>query len=280
MSDEPTSRHHREGSIEVDATVVERRAGRILVTNDDGIDSPGLRLLAVALAERFGDVLVAAPSSDLSGTGTGIGRYDPDVGVGLRRRDVDGVEAYALDGPPGLAVMAASLGAFGPAPELVVSGVNAGMNTGHSVVHSGTVGGALTAATFGGSGLAVSLDVDRVDEWPWATAVEVAVQATAWLLTAPAPSVLNVNVPGLPHDRLRGARWARLDRFGYFNLASADVQGEALTMEVTDRSSGLDPDCDTALCLDGWVTLTALTSVEHGPAPDVDAAEVVKLSAG
>ncbi|MFA9446751.1 5'/3'-nucleotidase SurE [Egicoccus sp. AB-alg6-2] len=264
---------------DVDATVVERRPGRILVTNDDGIGSPGLRLLAVALAERFGDVLVAAPASDLSGTGTGIGRYDPDAGVGIRRSDVDGVEGYALDGPPGLAVMAASLGAFGPAPQLVVSGVNAGMNTGHSVLHSGTVGGALTAATFGGSGLAISLDVDHVDERPWPTAVEVAVAVTDWMLRQPPATVLNVNVPGLPYDRLRGARWAKLDRFGYFHLASADLTGEALSLEVTDRSSGLDPDTDTALCLDGFVTLTTLTTVEPGPAPEIAPEDIVALSA-
>jgi 5'-nucleotidase len=69
------------------------------------------------------------------------------------------VPAYAVDGPPGLCVLAARLGGFGHRPELVVSGINPGCNTGRAVLHSGTVGGALTAANFGGRGLAVSIDV-------------------------------------------------------------------------------------------------------------------------
>ncbi|HSK24190.1 MAG TPA: 5'/3'-nucleotidase SurE [Egicoccus sp.] len=281
MTDEFTRRLDRDadGTIEVGRPTVVRRPGRILVTNDDGIHSPGLRLLAVALAERFGDVVVAAPSTDLSGTGTGIGRYDPDVGVGLRRADIDGVEAYALDGPPGLAVMAGSMGAFGPAPQLVVSGVNAGINTGHSVLHSGTVGGALTAATFGGSGLAVSLDVDGipVEDRRWDTAVDVAVSVADWMLRQEAGTVLNVNVPSYARDELRGARWAGLDRFGYFHLASADVADEALTLTVADRGGDPDSGCDTALCMAGWVTLTRLVTVEPGDPPDTDAEAVISV---
>jgi broad specificity polyphosphatase/5'/3'-nucleotidase SurE len=141
----------------------------VLVTNDDGIGSPGLQRLATALAARY-DVVVAAPSEDVSGCGTGIGRYDAAAPTRLRRTDLDGVEAYSLKGPPGLAVMAAALGAFGSLPDLVVSGINAGINTGTSIIHSGTVGAVLTARTFGLDGLAVSLGPG--DRWYWDTAVD------------------------------------------------------------------------------------------------------------
>ncbi|GGI08538.1 5'/3'-nucleotidase SurE [Egicoccus halophilus] len=280
MTESTADRDDAHVDVEIDTSEVVRRPGRILVTNDDGIEAPGLRLLATGLADRFDDVLVAAPSSDLSGTGTGIGRYDPDAGVGMRRADVDGIEGYAIDGPPGLAVMAAALGAFGAAPDLVVSGVNNGMNTGHSVLHSGTVGGALTAATFGGRGLAVSLDVDQLGpdgERRWDTAVQVAVAVVGWMRSDAAPAVINLNVPSVPVERLRGARWARLDDFGYFSVASADVAGAALTLEVTDRTSGLDPTTDTALCRAGYVTLTALRSVEPAAVPDSDAGTVTGI---
>src|SRR5689334_14937253 len=96
---------------------------RVLVTNDDGIDAPGIAHLAHALAEEF-DVTVAAPAKDSSGMGTGIGRFDPKTGIPLRRVDIGLPRAYAIDGPPGLAVMAAALGAFGEPFHLVASGIN------------------------------------------------------------------------------------------------------------------------------------------------------------
>jgi broad specificity polyphosphatase/5'/3'-nucleotidase SurE len=84
---------------------------RVLCTNDDGIRSPGLHALAHHLRLAGHDVLVAAPAEDLSGASAAIGRLHVD-----------------------------HLGAFGEPPDVVVSGINSGLNTGHSVLHSGTVG--------------------------------------------------------------------------------------------------------------------------------------------
>ena len=138
------------------------REMRILVTNDDGIESPGLHALALALHEREHEVLVVAPSQDMSGVGAAIGRIRGDQRIEAVPASIPGapdVTAFSLDGPPGLAVMAGCLGAFGEPPDLVVTGVNAGPNLGHACLHSGTVGAALTAATFGISALATSVDV-------------------------------------------------------------------------------------------------------------------------
>lgn len=245
---------------------------RILVTNDDGIDSPGLRHLAVALNETF-EVVVAAPASDMSGSGTAIGRFDADYGVDLRRADFDGVKAYAVLGPPGLAVTAAALGAFGSPPDIVVSGVNAGINTGHSVIHSGTVGAVLTARTFSRRGLAVSLA--QSEPWHWDTAVAVAIGATQWLIGHPRHrTVLNVNVPGLALADVRGIRWADLDDFGHFRVATADVERQRLQFEVTGSTAGLGPARDTTLCAEGYVTITMLSGIEPEPFPDEPAAAV------
>lgn len=259
--------------------VVDERRGdghgspRVLVTNDDGIDSPGLRMLAAALAANYDDVIVAAPAMDSSGSGTAIGRFEADLGVELRRSDFDGVAAYTVAGPPGLAVTAAALGAFGEPPDLVVSGVNAGINTGHSIIHSGTVGAALTARTFSTRGLAVSLAAS--EPWHWDTAVSVALSAAAWLLRRRRHgSILNVNVPARPHDEIAGVRWADLDEFGYFRVATADVESQKLQFEIAGSSAGLDPASDTALCRDGYVTLTLLSGVEPRPFPDIEAGDV------
>lgn len=245
---------------------------RILVTNDDGIGSEGLRRLATALAEEF-DVVVAAPSKDMSGSGTGIGAFTSDTGVGLRPAKLRGLQAYAVAGPPGLAVTAAMLGAFGPVPDLVVSGPNAGMNTGHSTIHSGTVGAALTARTFGGRGMAISLA--ESDPWHWDTAVTAGVAIAGWMLgRTKSPHVLNVNVPALPLEDVRGIHWADLDEFGSIRVASADVPNGRLQFTLGVRTEGADPASDTALCGQGFVTVTPLTTIEPAPFPDVAAAEL------
>jgi 5'-nucleotidase len=247
---------------------------RVIVTNDDGVSSPGLKALARALAEDF-EVIVAAPSQDMSGSGTGIGRFDIDAGVELTPIDMDGVpKAYSIDGPPGLAVTAAALGAFGTVPDLVVSGINAGINTGHSIIHSGTVGAALTARTFNIKGLAVS--VAQSDPWQWDTAAEYAKSAAQWLLERDhGPYVLNVNVPGVPTDEVAGIHWADLDEFGYIRVATADVEGRRLQFVVGASENRSDPGTDTVLCSENYVTVTPLQTVEPAAFPDVEARTVL-----
>jgi 5'-nucleotidase len=291
VTDGATSRSNPDGAADPPATrpILEvDRAGhrphdldaacRILLTNDDGIGSPGLRQLAAALAATA-QVVVAAPAEDVSGAGTSIGRYDLDDPTRLRAvHDLDGIEAYAVDGPPGLAVMAAALGAFGPVPDLVVSGPNAGINTGTSIVHSGTVGAAITARTFGISGVAISLA--EGEEWHWDTAVAVGRAAVRWVLGRAEPTTLNVNVPGRPVDRIVGARWGEIDEFGHFHVAAADTDGGVLDLEVRDRTSGSDPGTDTAICLGGEVSLTLLSPLGMVPAPDAAPDEVTGVVAG
>ncbi|MFO7779144.1 MAG: 5'/3'-nucleotidase SurE [Nitriliruptoraceae bacterium] len=271
MTDQPNR-----PALEVDGTTASRSDGqRLLLTNDDGIDSPGLHALARALSGDH-DVIVAAPAVDVSGAGTSMGALDAAEPTRLHRQDFDGIEAYGIEGPPGLAVLAASLGAFGPRPDVVVSGPNRGLNTGSSIIHSGTVGAALTGRTFGSKAIAVSIAPG--DRWYWETAAAIAVPVVAWVLARDEPTTLNVNVPALPVDRIVGVRWAKIDGFGHFSVATQGEGGTVLDLDVRDRSSGTDPDSDTALCLSGHVTLTLLTHLAAEPVPqDVDPGEVVPL---
>ncbi|MCA1735935.1 MAG: 5'/3'-nucleotidase SurE [Actinobacteria bacterium] len=248
------------------------RDPRLLLTNDDGIQSPGIRLLAERLNPIY-EVVVAAPARDMSGSGTGIGRFDAREGIDLTKAGWDGVEAYTIEGPPGLAVMAGALGAFGTKPDLVVSGINAGVNTGHSVLHSGTVGAVLTARTFGSHGLAISLSFS--DPWQWATAAEVAVALAAWTLAQEQERiVINANVPGLAIDEIRGFKWAKLDEFGVFRVATANYQSGRLQFEVRGSNAEAEPSSDTALVGEGFVTLTPLTTVEPAPFPSLPAQDI------
>lgn len=235
---------------------------RVLVTNDDGIGSPGIAALAGAIQAAGHDTFVVAPADDRSGASASLGRIVPKDRIEVWPVDMtwDGraVTACAIDAPPGLIAMAAVLGAFGDPPEVVASGVNLGPNTGHSILHSGTVGAVLTAQNFGASGLAVSLAEGQ--RWFLETATPIAVEVLAWLAEAPRRTALNLNVPALPPDDLGPLRWATLDAFGSVRAAVASVEG-GLQFEFRDTNAELDPESDTALVAAGHPTVTALAGL-------------------
>ena len=123
------------------------------------------------------EIVVVAPSSNYSGAGAAVGSVTDRTVIGYQRATVEGaeaVEAYGLDASPALSVIAGALGAVGPKPDLVVSGINHGVNVGRSVLHSGTVGAALTASQLGISALAVSLRAGATPD-PWESAADLAV---------------------------------------------------------------------------------------------------------
>jgi 5'-nucleotidase len=243
--------------------LVRTRRSTLFVTNDDGVSSPGIQALAASLASAGEDVVVVAPCNDMSGTSAAIGRLHPDAPVELVRTDLagaPGVRALGIRGGPALAALAARLGAFGEPPDIVVSGVNAGLNTGHSVLHSGTVGAVLTAQNFGGSGLAVSLEPS--DAWHWETACALAHVALGFLRRGPARTALNVNVPARPRTDVAELTWAPLDRFGTVRAAVHTASEQALQFEYHETGAEPEPGSDTALVAAGQATITSLLGVE------------------
>ncbi|HEY5171689.1 MAG TPA: 5'/3'-nucleotidase SurE [Acidimicrobiia bacterium] len=235
---------------------------RVLVTNDDGIESAGLHVLAAALDRAGYEVIVIAPDRDRSGIGAAIGLVHADQHLDVEKVEMpgcDGIAAYAIDGPPGLCVCAGRLGAFGDPPDIVVSGVNPGCNTGRAILHSGTVGAALTAQSFGCSALAVSVDVS--DEWRFDTAARVALDVLPMLLDAPARSVLNLNVPARSYDDVLGVRWARLAAFGSVRAAIAEAGDRRLQFELRATGVAPPPDSDQGLIDAGFASLTTIVGV-------------------
>lgn len=242
---------------------------RILVTNDDGIESEGIHALARALHDAGHDVIVVAPDRNWSGAGAAIGDLSPEQPLDVRRVEIPGatgLAAWALAGPPALTVIAARLGAFGDPPELVVSGVNAGLNTGRSILHSGTVGAVLAGQNFGLSGLAVSVGVS--DPWHWDTAAALAVEVLPLVADGPPRTALNLNVPARPRDRIEGIRWARIAPYGAVRakLKGATEDRVDFVLEPT----GYEPPEDTDQgCVDrGFAAITTLVGVvEAWPDP-------------
>ena len=264
---------------------------RVLVTNDDGIAAPGLRRLAAAATDHGLDVVVAAPLDESSGISAAMTAVVEEGRVVVDRRTVtalDGIPAFGVGASPGYIVILATLGAFGTPPDLVLSGINRGANAGNAVLHSGTVGAALTAASAGLRAMAVSLDVftptiataasggvasaalDEADDEArnWDTATSLARGLLPALTAAPTGTVINLNVPDRVPDQVRGLRRADLARFGQVTMTIAEAGEGYVRTSVREAETRPDPGTDLALLAEGWATVTPIRSVTV--ADDVD----------
>ncbi len=182
----------------------------ILVTNDDGVQAPGLLALVKEL-RLLGKVSVLAPDHNWSASGHVKTLHKP-----LRARPVllaDGTEALSSDGAPSDCVALALMGVIKYPIDIVVSGINPNANIGHDVTYSGTVTAAMEAAIGGVHGVAVSLDAPEFFSGllDYTTAAKVARVVTAKLMEQDFPKdvLLNINVPYLSHDELKGYRVSR-----------------------------------------------------------------------
>jgi 5'-nucleotidase len=162
---------------------------RILVTNDDGYRSEGLRVLAEVL-RALGDVAVVAPMTEASAIGHALTLRHP-----LRLESI-GDRVFAVDGTPTDCVNIGVTQVFKGLPDLVVSGINKGWNLGDDITYSGTVAGALEGALLGAPAIAISLKATRGDyDFGYAARAAAAVAGAILRQPLPARTFLNVNVP-------------------------------------------------------------------------------------
>lgn len=248
---------------------------RILITNDDGIGSPGLHALAAAAVRAGHQVVVAAPATEASGSSASITAVEEDGRITVEQRELeglDGVQAFAVHGAPAFITMIATHGAFGPAPDIVLSGVNRGANVGRAILHSGTVGAALTAGINGGRGMAVSLDTGlNPDGIHWDTAAELATGMLPFLLQQEEGCVLNLNVPNTSGPGLPECRTATLTSFGIVQTSLAERGEQHVRLAIADTTETPDPDSDAALLAAGFATVTAIRPVTGTTVPGLDA---------
>ncbi len=183
---------------------------RILVTNDDGIDAPGLAVLERVAAAFSDEVWVVAPETDQSGLSHSLTLGDP-----LRLRDL-GRRRFALRGTPSDCVIMATRRIIGQAPDLVLSGVNQGQNTADDVTYSGTVAGAIEGTLIGVKSIAFSqaFDHEAGGAVQWATAEAFAPIVIRRLLDFGFPPgiLYNINFPDIAADRVRGIESAHQGR--------------------------------------------------------------------
>jgi 5'-nucleotidase len=232
-----------------------------LVTNDDGIDSPGLAVLARAAIDAGYEVTVAAPPQEASGSSASLAGAGYDGRLELEQRRApglpDGVPSIAVSASPALIAFAASYGALGPRPDLILSGVNLGPNTGNAVLHSGTVGAAMSGTVLGIPSAAFSLGALRPTHWD--TAAHVAEHVIDWLVRTPLDGrTVNVNVPDIPVTELRGLRQTPLASFGVVEgrVVESDERLVVMRYELVDTAS--EPESDAGWLAQGWATATLL----------------------
>jgi 5'-nucleotidase len=243
---------------------------RVLITNDDGIDAPGIHALATAAVAAGLDVVVAAPAEDASGAGSSLLARRTDGVVAMTRVELPGLEgvpAYGVGGHPAFIAFAALAGWLDPAPSLVLSGINYGANLGRAVMHSGTVGAAVTGTRFGARGLAVSLDCDHLPPGAterWDTAGALLPMALEVLAATPPGTALSLNVPNLPVERLGEPRAATLVAAGRWRPEVSEVEG-GLRVRGVRRPGTLPPGSDAALLSAGHPTLTAVAPMAEDP---------------
>jgi 5'-nucleotidase len=176
---------------------------RILVSNDDGIDAPGIKLLEKIARQLSPEVWVVAPEQEQSGAGHSLTTRRP-----IRLMEV-GAQRYIVDGTPTDCVLLALKRLLrGRPPSLVLSGINSGGNLAEDLTYSGTVAAAMEATLFGVPAIALSQVYEDRGAIPWATSEMFAAEVIRRIAAAAAPwpkdSFFNVNFPSVPADRVRG----------------------------------------------------------------------------
>lgn len=243
---------------------------QILITNDDGIDSAGLATMARAAIQRGHEVLVVAPDRPSSGASASIGMHQhyghPIIQEEHPEGMPAGVRSMVVEATPAQIVYLAAQGVFGQPPAMVLSGINLGANTGRAIVHSGTVGVALTASVLGIRTMAVS--VAGTSPTNWDTAERVTIRLMEWAEFQPSDGrILNINIPDVPLYQLRGLRAAPLAVFGSVQAADVDFPDDPVSavrrvaVEYEPEFAKLEPGTDHYLLQRNWVTATMLRSL-------------------
>jgi 5'-nucleotidase len=227
--------------------VASARAMRILISNDDGVYSPGIAALAEVAAE-LGEVRVVAPDAERSSTGHAITAARP---LAYRETRIGGLTAYRVDGTPADCV---ALGAhlWGHV-DLVLSGINLGLNLGTSIWHSGTLAAAKQASLLGIRGVALSapagVEPDFEPFKPWMRSVLAVLEDAALPL-------VNVNIPREP----RGMLWTKISvrRYDGQIVPTHDPLGRELYWFTVRPIDGAEEGTDRWALEQRWVSMTPL----------------------
>ena len=230
----------------------------ILVTNDDGIDSPGIWALAEAMS-RVGETLIVAPDRQQSGTGTSVSLHS-SISVVEVTPHIEGVSAYAVGGTPSDCVMIGLRQLTKVHIGLVVSGINLGANVGNDIPYSGTVMATLQGYFRKIPSIAISLAINEPGE---ELRFDVASRVAEYLALSvksgkmPTGAILNTNVPNIPLEQIRGIANTRAASGGYVKLAAVQHSSSLSYSKGIHKATRLEIQEGT----DIWAINTGLISI-------------------
>lgn len=241
---------------------------RILVTNDDGVESPGIVAVAEALQD-LGDVTVVAPDGDRSAISHRVTFGSPVEISPVRDRSVP---TFSCSGTPADCVVLGAYELCGGLPDLLVSGINQGANLGDDINYSGTVAAAIEGSIIGIPSIAVSL-ARSADErsivWGkdtvlyWETASRLVLRLVReWRTRLPKTSFLNVNVPNVTAEALRGIRVTRQGSKRYEDrLIRVPDGSSAASFRISGRydMETAGPGTDLAAVWEGYASVTPVS---------------------
>jgi 5'-nucleotidase len=228
---------------------------RILISNDDGYQAPGIVMLAEAIAEIAGHIDVIAPERNRSAASSSLTVHDP-----LRVFKAPNGFLY-VNGTPSDCVHLAVTGLLDKLPDMVISGINAGSNLGDDVIYSGTVAAAIEGRFLGYPAIAVSMVSYNPKHYASGARAARELVARIEQESLPRESILNVNVPDLPWEQIKG--W-RVTRLGNRHLAeqviqSKDPRGNSLYwIGAAGPEQDAGPGTDFHAVSNGYISVTPL----------------------
>ena len=240
----------------------------ILVTNDDGFFSPGITALADAL-RPLGEVITVAPQTEASAVGHALTLRRP------LRLEQEKPDVYSVDGTPTDCVNIAIDKLLKQRPDIVVSGINKGLNIGDDVTYSGTVAGALEGALLGYQAIAISLDAKSGGEVDFGPAAQMAASLAGALLERPLPgrTFLNVNVPRGEIQGVRVTVQAKRNHITKVAQRTDPRRRPYFWIEEAQDDWEVDPRSDHQAIVDRFVSVTPIQPdlTDHSALDLVDA---------
>lgn len=231
---------------------------KILISNDDGINSPGIYALATEL-KKIGDVLVVAPNTEQSAVGHAITMKIPvRVNEYYHNSEFFG---YAVDGTPADCIKMGIKNILKTLPDIVVSGINNGANSAINIIYSGTVSAAREAAIMDVPAIAISIASHEPDDYSYAAKIAAKIVKMTLSNNLKRGTLLNVNVPNIPENEIKGFKFTSQGKAKWDDVYEEriDPYGKKyywLTGKLTNEDSALDS--DYGAIINGYVSISPI----------------------